>query len=194
MCKKISNILKDKKKLGIVISAFLLVIIVILNIYNRSNRTDNIPLVIEYSDGTFVKYDDFSKKFTDTRTITIKNNTGNVKVYSLRWRNMINTIKEQNLFLYEIKCEGYECKSITPSQIPPVDVPIFSDIYLEAMQSQKYTIKFIYKGSEKGAKFSGDLVIEEGVRDKEYYKRYMEGREAAVDRHKKIVDKVLNLR
>lgn len=196
MSNKTKKVTNNNKKLILIIVVLLLgVLLLVVNIHNRSSQK-KIDLYVEYSNGTLVKYDDFSKKFTDTRTITIRNNTKDFKIYSLRWKNLNNTLKKQNLFLYEIKCEGDSCQTISPSQIPPsnANVIVFSDIFLEMKQEQKFTIKFIYKGSEKDAKFSGDLVIEEGVVNKELYKMYTTTHEKHLEYHQEVEDKVLNLK
>ena len=178
--------IKDKKKLVILIVLILIIVWIIIFINNRKNTKE---LDIKYSYDKEINYTKFTKHFDDKETIKIVNNTDKVKVYSIKWINVENTLKYQNKFLYEISCEGDNCNTISPSQMPVADFPLFIDIYLNKYQKQKYTIKFKYKGKKdtKGF-FKARFVVEEGITDQEKYDKFIkeeQGKLKAADRMNK---------
>lgn len=112
---------------------------------------------VTYNKNKTISFDDFSKGFKENRVITVENKSNKNITYDIRWYKVTNILKKQNDFLYEMECSGKECKTLGISQIPVVDAPVLEEIKIRPKQKQVFTIKFTYKGSEKDAKFTGEL-------------------------------------
>lgn len=104
------------------------------------------------------------------------NNSDTLISVTMKWVMVDNKLKDQNKFLYEISCKGDNCMSITPSQVPVADSPVFTDMYIELYNRQEYTIKIKYTGSEKNASFRGKLIIEEEITDQKKFDDYKKER------------------
>ena len=155
--KSIFEKVKENKKIAIIAAIIVMVIIVILILLggHKDNSVDSLKTT--YSDGKTITYSKLTKKFKDTRKITIKNTSNKPIIYDLRWFNVQNTLTKQDDLLYEISCKGDGCQSITSSVLPTSDFPLFVNIKLDANKKHVYTISLRYKGSEKKAKFTGEL-------------------------------------
>lgn len=125
---------------------------------NKKNVTMN-GLDIKYSNGQIIKYNDFKKSFTDTRTITVKNNSDESKTFSLEWIEVENALEKQNKFTYEIKCTGDRCAELGKSQVPIASSNVYPQVLIEANKTQVYTIKFNFEGKEDKANFKGTLRV-----------------------------------
>ena len=178
LLKKIYN---DKKKLLLCVIGVIIVVTLLILIpearKDMTNKKSNYgDYEVLYRDGKIIKYNNFKKKFADTKTITIRNHTREVKVYSIKWVMVNNTLKKQNKLLYELSCEGDGCVTISPSQVPAADGLVISDIYLESGKAHEYTVKIKYDGSEKDASFTGKLILEKEITDQRKYEKYMRER------------------
>ena len=173
--------------------AFIIIVLIIVHFYdaNRTVKTSNME--VKYFDGKILDYKNFSKPFEDTRVIRVMNNSSTVRSITLKWVMVSNNLKKQNKFLYDISCEGDNCLSITPSQVPVADSTIFTDIYLESFRKQEYTIKLKYTGSEKNASFSGKLIIEEEITDQKKYDNYLRERSKRITAFDEHVESVQDM-
>lgn len=182
LLKKIYN---DKKKLLLCVIGVIIVVTLLILIpearKDMTNKKSNYgDYEVLYKDGKIIKYNNFKKPFTDTKTITIRNHTRDVKVYSIKWVMVNNTLKKQNKFLYELSCKGDGCAKISPSQIPGADSLAIPDIYLESGKAHEYTIRIKYTGSEKNVNFSGKLILEKEVTDQKKYEQYLRKRASRI--------------
>lgn len=176
--------MKNKK----IIIFLLFILIVSICYYIKNSHTLNNRIKVDKHNGIKLDCNDFSKQFKKSKTITIENNTSNVKVYSLKWINVENTLGYQDKFLYEIKCEGNDCNDITPSQIPVFDFTLFSDIYIEMYSKQKYTITFTYKGPrDEYGYFKGKLEAQEEITNKQEYETYIKERTQKIESMDKVI-------
>lgn len=147
-----------------------LAIIIFLIVFNNKQTTN---IKARYIDGKDIVYNDFTENFKSTKTIKITNPTGSIQVYSIRWFDIDNTVKEQNKFLYKISCDGDHCIDDSSSQVPNTDFDLFTDLYLEAFQHQTLTITFTYSGKkDQDAHFKGNLIVREGITDQKSIKSY----------------------
>ena len=149
--------LKENKKIAIIAAIIVVVVIVVVLLLCCSKGGSANSLKTTYSGGTAITYEQFTKKFSKTRKITIENTSNNLVIYDLRWFKVENTLANQNNFMYEITCEGEGCQSISSSSLPASDFPLFANIKLEGKKKHVYTISLKFKGSEKKAKFTGEL-------------------------------------
>lgn len=150
----------NNKKVLIVIIAIVILIGVIFLVRGCSSSSEKMnDLDITYSKGKVLSYDNFSKSFSDKRTITVKNNSKQNKTYSLEWVDVNNTLKKQNKFLYEIECSGDRCATLGKSQIPVAGAKVFPQVLIKPGSKQVYTVKLNYSGSEKDVKFKGTLQV-----------------------------------
>ena len=150
--------LKENKKIAIIAAIIVVVIVaavVLLLCCNKESSASNLKTT--YSKGRTITYDKFSKKFKETRTITLENTSDEPIIYDLRWFKVENTLTKQDKFVYEISCKGDGCQSISPSTLPASDFPLFANIKLDGNKKHVYTISINFKGSEKKAKFTGEL-------------------------------------
>ena len=149
--------IKENKKVAIIMALMVIVIVVLLVLLCCSKCDSTSSLKATYSDGKAISYDKFTKKFNKTRKITIENTSSKPVIYDLRWFKVENTLAKQDKFVYEISCKGDGCQSISPSTLPASDFPLFANIKLEGNKKHEYTISLKFKGSEKKAKFTGEL-------------------------------------
>lgn len=178
--------MKNNRKFLIIF--ILSVVIACVYCYIKSYYSVNNKITENKHNNIKLNCNDFSKSFKKSKSITIENNTSNVKVYSLKWTDIENTLEYQDKFLYEIKCEGSNCKDISPSQIPAFDFTLFTDIYIEMHNKQKYTITFSYKGNkDEYGYFKGKLVVEEEIIDKQKYETYINERNKRVENMDKVI-------
>ena len=171
--------------------AFIPIIIYTFDINNRFSFVDKTnSLLVDYKYDINRNYTDFSKHFTDKQIIHVENKSDELKVLSVKWIDVENTLKYKNKFLYEISCEGVKCSSISLSQMPDFDFSLFSNVYLEPGYDQYYTVKFSYIGpkDEKGY-FKGKFVVKEEIADKKQYEEFMEQRKAKSEWRERIIKK-----
>lgn len=158
----------------LIVLLFLVFIFVICIICVKCNEQK-----IVYSDTVQLNYNDFTKHFSDRYDIKIKNDSDNVRVYSIKWIDIKNTVLFQNKFLYELTCEDIDCKEISPSQMPVSGFNLIHDIFVEPKSEIIYSIRITYKGkADKKGSFKGQLVSEKGVTDQIKYEDYMKQRES----------------
>lgn len=155
----IKNIDKKKIIISIIIVILLLGGFLLVREYYSNHNDKMNDLVITYKDGKSIKFKKFKKEFTEKRTITIKNISKENKTYSLEWKDVSNSLEQQNKFTYEIKCTGDRCATLGTSQVPVAGFQVFPQALIEAGKTQTYTIEFKYNGSEKGVKFKGKLIV-----------------------------------
>lgn len=149
--------IKENKKIVIIVAAVVIVIIIIFILLSgyKDNSVDSLKTT--YSDGKTITYSKFTKKFKETRTITIENTSNKQMTYDLRWFKVENTLAKQDDLIYEISCKGDNCQSMASSVLPTSDFPLFVNVKIDSNKKQVYTISLRYKGSEKKAKFTGEL-------------------------------------
>lgn len=153
--------IKITKRAFVIILIIILLLGVFLLVRGCSKNKDNLgDLDVEYSDGRMLYFGDFEKDFTTTRTFTVRNTSNKTITYSLEWDNVANSLKKQNQFLYEIRCYGVGCDNIGKSQVPVTKAPI-TEYKIGPYYSHVYVVTFTYKGSEKGEKMIGELVVNE---------------------------------
>ena len=144
---------------------FTIIVILLLGVFllvrgNYNKHNDNMnELEIRYSDNKLVKFNKFEKDFSYSKTITITNTGKENKTYSLEWIKVKNSLKNQSNFLYEIKCTGNRCATLGKSQVPTVGFVVYQQALIEPGVTQKYEVKFTYKGKEKDASFKGILQV-----------------------------------
>lgn len=144
--------------MGVIIAIILLGgILLVRGCAKRNDSAYNIKS--SYSDGRLIVFDSFSKNFTSGRTITVKNKSNKTMTYSLEWEGVSNTLKKQNAFLYELVCDEEDCAHLGKSQVPVTDFSINDKVTIGAHKTHKYKVIFTYKGSEKDAKFIGELIV-----------------------------------
>ena len=151
----------NKKNITLIIIAIvilLLGIIFLIRGYNKETETIN-GLKISYSKSNLLSFNNFNNKFKEKMVITIENISNENKTYSLEWIDIVNKLKKQNVFLYEIECSGDRCATLGKSQVPIVGITVFPQCLIESGKKQKYTIIFTYSGSEKNANFKGKLNV-----------------------------------
>lgn len=124
-------------------------------------------------------YNNFNKKFKEKIKLKIESNPNKLKVISIKWSSVENTVKYANRFLYEITCEGSKCNSVSFSQIPAFDFTLFSNIYIEPGYDQEYTIKIIYNGKNDSlGYFKGEIIAVEEIADQQKYEEFLKERES----------------
>lgn len=151
---------KTNENIIIIIIAVVLLVGTIFLVRGCNSESEKMnDLKITYSKGKVLSFDDFSKNFKQERTITVVNKTKVNKTYSLEWSNVENSLKKQNVFLYEIKCKGDRCATLGKSQVPVASAKVFPQVLIKPGSKQVYTVKFNYSGSEKNVKFKGTLQV-----------------------------------
>lgn len=160
--------MKKKKKIIFIIIIVILVIGLFILLWNNyRSKTDYISdLKIHYNDGKIINYHNFNKSFSKKRVITIENRGDKDYTYSLEWMEVKNTLKEQNKFLYEIKCSGDRCAELGKSGVPVASAKVYTQVLIEAHKKQTYTVTFTFTGSEKNAVFKGNLMIKPQTNEK----------------------------
>ena len=184
--------MNEKRRISITIIC-VLVIVIVLFLLLRSNKTEKMnDLKVTYSDKE-ISFNNFSKPFKAEQTITIENTSKENKTYSLEWSDVSNTLKKQNVFLYEIKCEGERCATLGKSQVPVASSVVYTQALIEGHKKQTYTIIFNYNGSEKNAKFKGNLKVYSKEIDKkkieEQEKKEQERMEKELEKERKAETK-----
>lgn len=158
--KKIIHCIDKRKIIISIIVVFLLLGGFLLIRENYNNKHDKMnDLTITYKEGKIINIKKFKKKFTEKRTITIKNNSKENKAYSLEWKDVSNSLEKQDKFIYKINCTGDRCATLGISQVPVVGFQVYPQVLIEAGKTQTYTVELKYNGSEKDAKFKGQLVV-----------------------------------
>ena len=164
-----------KNKRTILLLVLLLVILIVIFIFIHEKNKPKV-LRLDSSEKIIQKIDvnSFSKNFVKEYKVIVYNNTKSIKTISIGWKNVKNTV-DSNKFLYEISCEGVQCKQMSMSQGPANDFVLFGDIYLGIYDYQTYTIKLVYKGDKKkNVYFKGNLVFKEDLpKDKKAYEQYV---------------------
>lgn len=175
------------KNIKIVICLLLIIALGIYCYIKNYYSFNNEIITVNYS-GIELNCNNFTKTFEYTKTIMVENNTDNVKVYSLKWIDVENTLIYQDKFLYEIECDGNNCNTVASSQIPIFDFTLLSDIYIEISDKQKYTITFTYKGEkDEYGYFKGKFIIKDEIINKQKYEEYIKKRNQRI----KNMDKVM---
>lgn len=195
--------MKSKKKLSkvknkyIVLSVIMIIITAIpiiiytTGINNKFSLTEKKDdILVNYKYDVVRNYSDFSKHFSDKQIIHIENKSDKLKVISLKWDDVENTLKYQDKFVYEISCEGVKCNSIAESQMPAYSFTLFSDVYIESGYDQLYTIKFSYNGpKDDEGHFKGKFIVKEEITDKKKYEEFMEQRKSKSEWREQIIRK-----
>lgn len=155
------DFIKKNKKLLIVIGIVLVLLIGVLVYYlNKDTLDEKNDLSIRYVNGDEISFKDLSNNKTYEKKIVVKNDTNELKTYSLSWLNISNNYKEQNKLTYEIKGEGNRAASLDKSQVPVVGSNVFNSVAILGNTEHTYTIKFSYSGSsDKSNSFKGVLRI-----------------------------------
>ena len=151
--------LKDNKKvIALLVAAVVMTAVLVWFLCSRcTSSNDSQGLKVTYSDGEVIKYDNFTKKFTKTKKITIENTSKKPITYDMRWFNVQNTLMKQDKFTYEITCKGDNCQTSGKLPMPASDFPIFVNTVIESKKKLVYTISIEFKGSEKNVNFTGEL-------------------------------------
>lgn len=158
--KKIDVKKLTKKQLIIIAAVVVIVAVIIGLIVKQINKTETMnDLKITYKDGQTIKFSNFSKDFTEQKTITVTNTSKENKTFSLEWEGVENNLEKQNNFTYEIKCTGDRCATLGTSQVPVAGFKVYQQVLIEPGKTQTYTIVFSYKGSEKKVSFEGRLKV-----------------------------------
>ncbi len=181
----------ENRRYILLILLVIIIIVISINYYNYMKQ-DNNSLIIDYKyDNGKTNYINFENNFKEKQTIKIRNNSSEVKVFSIKWINVKNTLQFQDKFLYKLSCKGSICnQSDFPYlQVPNSDITLLADVYLEIHQEQSFFVSFVYSGFEdsKGY-FKGKLVVEEGITDYKKNEEYMKQRAAKKESMNKTIE------
>ena len=139
-------------------------------------------LKLEYTDGPEIIAKSIQPGWKITKTITVENTGTLDAIYNLKWKELTNTITNDEL-LYDLDCESNidTCSYINTNINEPQPVPsspdiIMGDIIIYPKEKQTISLTFTFKETNKdqnynqGKKFNGVLNIEETTttRDNEY--------------------------
>ncbi len=188
---------KSQNKHYVLLIVLSIFVIVISANYYKYMKYDNNKLLINYRyNNGETNYTNFTSNFKDKQIIKIKNNSNDVKVLSIKWVNIKNTLSLQDKFLYKISCKGSICnQSDFPYlQVPNSDIVLLQDIYIEMNQEQSFFISFSYNGfgDDKGY-FKGKLVVDEEVTDYQKKEEYLKQRKAKKAFIKKAIKENQNM-
>ena len=186
MLKKIRNIINNKKYFVIILVSMIVIIIVLCLLSLKAKSTEKTVsggLEVDYGRDEIINFENISSGFSEQIDITITNKTDELKIYSLSWYNLTNSVKDQQNFLYKISCDGYDCNGFGDSQVPAFDSDIFTDVFLEPNFHHKYTITFTYNGSSNKQTFSGKLVANQNITDRAKVVEKLKQRDGVIQRY-----------
>lgn len=170
MIKKVRNIINNTKYFVIILIAMILVFSVLCFMSFRTGghfSTSSGDLEVDYGRNEIIEFKNINNGFSKQIDITVSNDSDDLKIYSLSWYNLNNSLADQQNFLYQIKCDDYECPHFDNSQVPSFDSDIFTDVFLEGHFKHKYKIIFTYNGSGNKQTFSGKLVVNQSITDRD---------------------------
>lgn len=148
--------LKNKKVI-IFIVGFILLVLIGIFLFIKFTNDDKSHIAVTYKPNSKIEYNDFSKKFEDKRTITVKNTSKEDVKYDLRWFNVENTLTKQNKFIYSITCKGKKCDELGISQVPVADAPVFTNLTLAPGETHVLSVSIKNIDTDKDVKFTGEL-------------------------------------
>ena len=150
----------------ILIGTFLFILICVYclfykdKVFNVDNTNKSIS--IQYEKNKNINITKINQGLVYSNKFTITNNTKNTKYYSIVWKNIKNTFKQQNKLLYVLDTHDSDAGFLGDSQIPASEFVLFDRIMLKSKHTHTYELRINYIGdpyNENNSFFTGILEV-----------------------------------
>lgn len=157
----------NKNKIIIAIIVIFVLIIFALFIFKGSSSSENVNtkgFSIDYGNNKLIQLSKVKSGTIYKNDIVVTNKSSKNLKYSVKWKNVKNTFKEQNELLYKLDTTNSEALYIGDSQVPVTDFTLSNEVLIKKGTSHTYTLYIYFKGDsakEKNSIFKGLLDIKE---------------------------------
>ena len=161
---KDNNIYKFLSSNRILIAIIIIIILVFIVKCCSSISNSRDDLEIRYEKSNAIEISKVKKGTVYKSNITVTNNSDKDIYYSINWKDVKNTFKDQTKLLYDLNTMDPDAGFLSKSQVPVAASPIFQKLIIKKGLTHKYIFSIYFEGDskkEKNNSFTGTIEIEE---------------------------------